>query len=394
MDDGSHQQTGRVFNETCDDGNQNNTDGCTTKCRPCLQLGQMGNIEITTDTDLCPGEYHMDDYGDYGVIIIKASDITLNGHGAILIGEGRGVGIVNFRSNNVTIKNCTIKGYDVGLRIEDASNVTLQQNLICGNSQRNIELIDASDIHGYNPSLAATTTCMGLQGPSSGQIAKAGNISSQQAPTSSQASKSRAKKSVPRTAVKPFKDAQAFMSTSSTSSKPKSIRQSKSTKRPAGMHSLYIEAQKARWVSKSSKVVFNSDRVPRFGVAKSLSKGRLSNGDIAGKLLLTQPAWAKDGYIQGEFPAIKLGRKPHFKTIVTMLKGAHPSTLLSFDVLIRDGKRITVVTQQRFSGTKPIPLNVNLSRWKGKTIRLILRVRLLKGTKPAPAVWVNPSLRI
>jgi hypothetical protein len=388
VDDGSHRQTGKTFNEACDDGNQDNTDGCTTKCKPCLQLGQMGNIVITTDTDLCPGEYRMDDYGDYGAIIIKASGITLNGHGAILIGEGRGVGIVNFRSNNVTIKNCTIKGYDVGLRIEDARNVTLQQNLICGNGQRNIELIDASDIHGYNPSLAATTTCMQLQGSASNKIPQAGITSSTQAP------KGRTKTTVPRTAVKSSKVASAPMSTSSKLSKPKSIQQSKSTKRPAGMHSLYSEAQKASWKSKSSKVVFNSDRAPRFGVAKGLSKGRLSNGDIAGKLLLTQPAWAKGGYIQGEFPAIKLGRKPHFKTIVTMLKGAHPSTLLSFDVLIRDGKRIAVVTQQRFSGTKPIPLNVNLSRWKGKTIRLILRVRLLKGTKPAPAVWIYPSLRI
>jgi hypothetical protein len=183
------------------------------------------------------------------------------------------------------------------------------------------------------------------------------------------------------------------MSTSSKLSKPKKTYQSKSAG-AAGVHSLYQKAQKASWKSKSSKVVFNSDRVPRFGVVKSLSKGRLSNGDISGKLLLTQPAWAKGGYIQGEFPAIKLGRKPYFKTIVTMLKGAHPSTLLSFDVLIRDGKRITVVTQQSFSGTKPIPLNVNLARWKGKTIRIILRVRLLKGTKPAPAVWINPSLRI
>lgn len=332
----------------------------------------------------------MDDDGYYGVIIIKASGITLDGHGAILTGEGRGVGIVNFRSNNVTIKNFTIKGYDVGIRIEDARNVTLQQNFICNNRQRNIELIDAdaSDIHGYNPSLAATTTCMGLQGSASNKIPQAGITSVPKAPKGS------TKTTEPRTAVKPFKVAQAPMSTSSKLSKPKSIQQSKSTKRPAGMHSLYSEAQKARWMSKSSKVVFNSDRVPRFGVAKSLSRGRLSNGDIAGKLLLTQPAWAKDGYIQGEFPAIKLGRKPHFKTIVTMLTGAHPSTLLSFDVLIRDGKRITVVTQQRFSGTKPIPLNVNLSRWKGKTIRLILRVRLLKGTKPAPAVWINPSLRI
>jgi hypothetical protein len=391
VDDDSHRNTGKVFNEACDDGNRDDSDGCTTKCEQCLQLGQMGNIEITTDTDLCPAVYKMDDYGDYGAIIIKASGVTLDCHGATLIGEGRGVGIVNFRSNDVFIKNCGIQGYDVGIRIQDARNVTLQDNDVCGNRQRNVELIDATDINGYKPSMPTITAC------TDAMIQKLGKIPHAAMTFPSQAPKGQEAKAAPSTTIPASrtihngspKASPAPMFATSAPSKQQRIHQSKSTAKE-GTYSLYREAQRARWTSRSGKVVFGSDRVPNVGVARTIPKGHLANGSRAVQLLFTQPDWKKGGYIQGEFPALKFGKNAHFKTTVAMLKEARPSDTLSFDVMIQEGRRITVVKKQRLQGTKQVSLDVNLSRWSGKKVQLVLRVRYLKGAKTLPAVWVNP----
>ena len=136
------------YNEQCDDGNNSNMDGCLNSCKSCVMLGAVGNIEITDDTQLCAGEVRLDDYGDYGTVIIKRSGITLDCNGLALTGEGRGVGIMIFRSNDVTIKNCQIYGYDTGIKGEDSNNVTLINNRLCGNSVADIDLPGASQMAG------------------------------------------------------------------------------------------------------------------------------------------------------------------------------------------------------------------------------------------------------
>jgi len=392
VDNGSHRDTGKVFNEACDDGNQDDSDGCTAKCEQCVQLDQMGNIEITTNTDLCPAEYRMDDYGDYGAIIIKASGVTLDCHGATLIGEERGVGIVNFRSNDVIIKNCGIRGYDVGIRIQDARNVKLQNNYVCDNRQRNVELIDATDIIGYNPSMPAISACMDAMIQKPGKIPQAAMTSPSQAP---KGQTKVAPSSVPIAARtvnnKSTKASPAPMAAASTPSKQQRLSQSKSTAKEV-THLLYREAQSASWTSSSGRVVLGSDRVPKIGMVRTIPKDQLANGKSATHLLLTQPDWKKNGYIQGEFPALRIGENAHFKTTLALLKGAHPSDTLSFDVMMQEGRRITVVKQQRLRGTQQISLDVDLSRWKGKNVQLVLRVRNLNNAGTLSAVWVNPMI--
>jgi hypothetical protein len=334
----------------------------------------------------------MDDYGDYGAIIIKASNVTLDCHGATLIGEGRGVGIVNFRSNNVIIKNCGIRGYDVGIRVQDARNVTLQDNDVCGNHQRNVELVDATDIHGYKPTMAAITACTDAQIPKPDKIPHAAITPPSQAPKGRAKATPSTALTAPRTIQKrPIKASPAPMTATATPSKQQSIHQGKSTAKK-DTYFLYREAQRAKWTSTSGNVVFGSDRVPNIGMVKIISKGQLANGRDAINILLTQPDWKKGGYIQGEFPALKLGRNTNFKTTVAMLKGVHPSDTLSFDIMLREGRHKKVIKQQQLRGIQQVFLDVDLSRWRGKTVQLILKVRSLRGAKQLPAVWVNPIL--
>ena len=385
VDDGTHRATNKAFNEACDDGNTDDSDGCTTQCRKCLPLGQMGNIEITTSTVLCPAQYQLDDYGDYGAIIIKASGVTLDCNGATLIGEGRGVGIVDFRSNDVVIKNCNIRGYDIGIRVQDARNVSLQGNTVCGNAQRDIELVDATDIHGYNPSMAVATLCVDKQVRNTG-IARRAAV--QQAPGAPRDKDSAAPSQVARidrtAKMMPVKAPPA-------PAKPQGQHSSLSAAK-GNTQSLYDLAKQAQWTSKSAKVVFGSDRVPEAGSVRIMGKGQLADGHVAANLLCTQPDWKNDGYIQGVYPVLEIGGPTHFQSAVAMLKGANPADAVSFDILIQEGRQDTLVKSQPLRGSRPITLDADLSRWQGKKIRLVLRTRRLKGVQSLPAVWVNPIL--
>lgn len=131
-----------TYNEQCDDGNRDNDDGCDTSCQKCEMLDKTGNLTINNDTEICSNVFKLDDDGDYGAITIKRNGVTLDCNGAELNGDGRGYGIYVYRARNVTIKNCKVRGYEVGIRLEDAGNATLSNNQACGNSRSDIELVD------------------------------------------------------------------------------------------------------------------------------------------------------------------------------------------------------------------------------------------------------------
>ena len=390
VDDGSHRATNTAFNEACDDGNADDSDGCTAECSQCLPLGQAGNIEITESTVLCPAQYRLDDYGDYGAIIIKASGVTLDCSGATLMGEGRGVGIVNFRSNDVIIKNCRVRGYDVGIRIQDARNVTLQGNTVCSNGQKDIELVDATDVHGYNPSMAGVSACMDHEVVRPGMSQHA---AMQHAPTASGGKDSTGSAhtaGIARTAnMKPAKVSPKVIAAAPERRDGQRPKMPRAEGRP---QSLVHLAKQAHWASKSAKVVFGSDRVPEAGSVRVIEKGLLADGHMAANLLCTQPDWKKEGYLQGVFPALKIGAHTHFRSTAALLKGAGPADALSFGILIKEGRRETVVKELPLRGNRRVSLDADLSKWQGKRAQLILRVRRLKGAKSLPAVWINPVL--
>lgn len=122
--------------EQCDDRNSSNDDGCNNNCSSCVQL--TSNIDITTDTEICSHPFNITDYGDEGVIILKHPDITLDCDGATLTGQGVGVGIYVKMSNNVTIRNCNVTGYAVGVKIVNSQNVHFsgEGNRIYGNDKK------------------------------------------------------------------------------------------------------------------------------------------------------------------------------------------------------------------------------------------------------------------
>ncbi|MEN8141277.1 MAG: hypothetical protein ABFR97_08660 [Thermodesulfobacteriota bacterium] len=124
-----------VFSEECDDGNSNELDGCKSDCTTCLQLSS--NIDVTSNTKLCGQLFNVADYGDEGVLIAKFPGVIIDCDGATLQGTGVGVGIYVKMANDVTIRNCTITGYAVGVKVVDSQNVQFlgNNNRVTGNGK-------------------------------------------------------------------------------------------------------------------------------------------------------------------------------------------------------------------------------------------------------------------
>lgn len=109
--------------EQCDDGNNQDDDGCNRDCTACTSLSN--NIDVSSDTEVCTKEYAADDYGDLGVIIVKAPNLVVDCDGARLHGQGDGIGIYIKRSDKVTVKNCIIDNYEFGIYAEDSNNIII-----------------------------------------------------------------------------------------------------------------------------------------------------------------------------------------------------------------------------------------------------------------------------
>lgn len=82
-------------------------------------------LEITRDTVLDPGR-------TYGRIEIKASNLTIDGRGAWLLGPAaakasprpsdfQGVAILARGVSNIRLRNINVRGWETGLKIEDAA---------------------------------------------------------------------------------------------------------------------------------------------------------------------------------------------------------------------------------------------------------------------------------
>jgi parallel beta-helix repeat protein len=96
-------------------------------------LGTADVTEITTDTTLDPAK-------TYGPLVVKASNVTIDGKGATIQGatEGnpktfKGVGISARGVSNVTLRNVVVKGFETGLHVSDASGWTVEGCNFSGN---------------------------------------------------------------------------------------------------------------------------------------------------------------------------------------------------------------------------------------------------------------------
>ena len=84
-------------------------------------------MRIYKDTTLPPnGVYNQP-------VVIMADNLTLDCNGSTFIGEGIGVGILIQKHSNITIRNCKVRGFDVGAYVIGGRNFVFERNDFSGN---------------------------------------------------------------------------------------------------------------------------------------------------------------------------------------------------------------------------------------------------------------------
>lgn len=125
-------------NNYCDksDGwSDTGTTGCTNPCAAaptCApdEVIPYDGLVVTKDTKLCHGFYNISDLGGWGVIYIKSGgNVVLDCNGATLNGTGFGRGIYAGDVRSVTIKNCNIQNYDIGIDTHSEYSTITNNNL-------------------------------------------------------------------------------------------------------------------------------------------------------------------------------------------------------------------------------------------------------------------------
>ncbi len=92
-----------------------------------ILLAAITPLRIYKTTTLPPnGEYRQP-------IVIMADDITLDCNGSVIVGNGIGVGILVQNRKNVTIRNCRVRGWDVGMYVVSGRNFVFERNDFSGN---------------------------------------------------------------------------------------------------------------------------------------------------------------------------------------------------------------------------------------------------------------------
>lgn len=128
--------------EECDDGNPDSADGCRDDCRRCVLLS--GNYFANTDTSLCRGSYAVASYADSGAIIVQTGGVVVDCAGASLQGTGTGAGIYVRSADSVTIRNCNITGYEVGVKAVNSHNLIIERDNHLDGNTRGIVLVNST----------------------------------------------------------------------------------------------------------------------------------------------------------------------------------------------------------------------------------------------------------
>lgn len=94
-----------------------------------------GSMSVSADTTLT--EDHI------GTITVDADNVTLDCDGYVVQGPGDGTatGVWVFDHDGVTVENCDVRDFSIGIHVESAVGTVIQDNEVSGNSQNGILLI-------------------------------------------------------------------------------------------------------------------------------------------------------------------------------------------------------------------------------------------------------------
>jgi parallel beta-helix repeat protein len=115
-----------------------------------------GTVYIRADGYIDPSDAPIQRYGDIYTLagditsdadglIIERNNMTLNGEGHTIQGQGEGNGISIFGLTNVTITNVKIEMHSSGIRLSDSSYINISKSTIANNSIAGISVAGSSN---------------------------------------------------------------------------------------------------------------------------------------------------------------------------------------------------------------------------------------------------------
>ena len=172
-----------------------------------------------------------------------------------------------------------------------------------------------------------------------------------------------------------------------------------------GSYDLSSHAGEAAWRSNAGDLHFPGRSGDRQGYALVRARTRIGNstdpasrhGTAVEQVLVMHPALASrqhDGWIEGRFgPLVLKMDNPHFLTTIGFLNGAWQSNGARFRIYVQtDDNKRTLLYDRRLPRNQVVPVDVLLSRWKGKPVQLILHVSALGDSTQDYAAWVKPRI--
>jgi hypothetical protein len=109
----------------------------------------VDDLYVNENTVLCPGTYNVNDTNGDGVIIINASGVTLNGNGAVIVGDGTGIGVFMENKNNATILGCEIENFDEAMHLNLTSGSVVRNNIV-NQTNHGIHVLNSDNVQIEN----------------------------------------------------------------------------------------------------------------------------------------------------------------------------------------------------------------------------------------------------
>lgn len=168
------------------------------------------------------------------------------------------------------------------------------------------------------------------------------------------------------------------------------------------LYDFLVNAGSAEWEvgvgsEAGDSLAFGGDDNDPNGVAKIKDKVKLESGATSGKVLLTYPKRQDDGYIRGVFPAYKVQSGDRFLGRLTFMipegEADCGSGRVEFELAFKedDDENSLEEWTKRCNGSL-MPVEVDLSSLRGKTIQFILIVKADGSSGNDWAIWNSPRI--
>ncbi len=148
--------------------------------------------------------------------------------------------------------------------------------------------------------------------------------------------------------------------------------------------------------SLSTDLNFGGDVNDPDGAVKILDAVTLENGSVSGKLLLTYPKRVNDGVIAGFYPEYKIKEGDRLKARIGFLAnsdGNCGSGRVIFRIAYQEGESAYLLGEWRKGCDGGLmPVNINLSGIKGKTVKIIFLVEADGPSEDDWAIWNSPRI--